>query len=126
MAVITTIGLQAMPLIRYRTGDFTRLLPPCPCGGISRRIDRVSRREGDISMEALDSALFRIPGLVDYRVTQTSGLHLDARITGSVTEAAFVAAVQEIYPSCPVSVQLEHCRREHRPLYPGKRYLLAK
>jgi phenylacetate-coenzyme A ligase PaaK-like adenylate-forming protein len=124
--VITTIGLQAMPLIRYRTGDFTRLLPPCPCGGISRRIDRVSRREGDISMEALDSALFRIPGLVDYRVTQTSGLHLDARITGSVTEAAFVAAVQEIYPSCPVSVQLEHCRREHRPLYPGKRYLLTK
>ena len=123
--VITTIGLQAMPLIRYRTGDFTRLLPPCPCGGISRRIDRVSRREGDISMEALDSALFRIPGLVDYRVTQTSGLHLDARITGSVTEAAFVAAVQEIYPSCPVSVQLEHCRREHRPLYPGKRYLLT-
>ena len=124
--VITTIGLQAMPLIRYRTGDFTRLLPPCPCGGISRRIDRVSRREGAISMEALDSALFRIPGLVDYRVTQTSGLHLDARIMGSVTEAAFVAAVQEIYPSCPVSVQLEHCRREHRPLYPGKRYLLTK
>ena len=28
--VITTIGLEAMPLIRYRTGDYTRFLPPAP------------------------------------------------------------------------------------------------
>ena len=35
--VITTIGLEAMPLIRYRTGYYTRILPPCPCGGVTRR-----------------------------------------------------------------------------------------
>ena len=54
--VITTIGADAMPLIRYRTGDFTRILPPCPCGGVTKRLDRVSRREGEVSIEELDSA----------------------------------------------------------------------
>ncbi|MBR5218101.1 MAG: hypothetical protein IKV89_00075, partial [Clostridia bacterium] len=44
--VITTIGLEAMPLVRYRTGDFTRILPPCPCGGVTKRLDTVSRRDG--------------------------------------------------------------------------------
>ena len=29
--VITTVGMEALPLIRYRTGDFTRILP-APCG----------------------------------------------------------------------------------------------
>ncbi len=31
--VLTTIGADAMSLIRYRTGDYTRILPKCPCGG---------------------------------------------------------------------------------------------
>ena len=32
--VITTIDMEAMPLIRYRTGDRARFLPEkCPCGG---------------------------------------------------------------------------------------------
>ena len=53
--VITTIGADAMPLICYRTGDYTRILPQCPCGGVTRRIDIVSRREGNISIEELDS-----------------------------------------------------------------------
>ena len=42
--VLTTIGADAMPLIRYRTGDYTRILPPCPCGGVTKRLDIVSRR----------------------------------------------------------------------------------
>ena len=66
--VLTTIGADAMPLIRYRTGDFTRILPPCKCGGVTKRLDTVSRREGELSMEELDSRLFRIPELVDYRL----------------------------------------------------------
>ena len=46
--VLTTIGADAMPLIRYRTGDHTRILPPCPCGGVTKRLDIVSRRERGI------------------------------------------------------------------------------
>ena len=54
-------GLRAMPLLRYRTGDYTRFLPPCPCGGVTRRIDRVSRRGEGPSMEKLDEACSASP-----------------------------------------------------------------
>jgi len=43
--VFTTLTRQAMPLIRYRTGDYSRWLPgPCPCGSILRRLDKVGNR----------------------------------------------------------------------------------
>ena len=33
--VITTLQAEAMPLIRYRTGDYTRFYAePCPCGSV--------------------------------------------------------------------------------------------
>jgi phenylacetate-CoA ligase len=47
--VITTLTKEAMPLIRYRTGDITRLNPePCVCGRTSVRMDRVSGRSDDM------------------------------------------------------------------------------
>jgi phenylacetate-CoA ligase len=47
--VITTLTKEAMPLIRYRTGDITRLNPePCICGRSSIRMDRVSGRSDDM------------------------------------------------------------------------------
>ena len=70
--VITTIDMEALPLIRYRTGDYTRFLPQCPCGGVTRRIDAVHRLGGD-GMEALDSALFALPGLIDYSARREGG-----------------------------------------------------
>jgi len=43
--VFTTLTRRAMPLIRYRTGDFSRLLPgPCACGSVLKRLDRVGDR----------------------------------------------------------------------------------
>lgn len=47
--VITTLTKEAMPLIRYRTGDITRLNPePCVCGRTSVRMERVSGRSDDM------------------------------------------------------------------------------
>jgi phenylacetate-CoA ligase len=47
--VLTTLKREAMPLIRYRTGDLTRLLPGrCPCGRSHRRIDRIKGRSDDM------------------------------------------------------------------------------
>ena len=41
--VITTLTREAMPLLRYRTGDISRLLPDaCPCGSLLPRLDAVS------------------------------------------------------------------------------------
>lgn len=43
--LLTTLGERAMPLVRYKTGDAGRLLPPpCPCGSPLRRLDRVRGR----------------------------------------------------------------------------------
>ena len=120
--VITTIGLEAMPLIRYRTGDYTRILPPCPCGGVTKRIDTVSRREGEISMEALDSVLFRIPELVDCRATFDGKLHLHCLCRNRIPER-IADTVREVYPLLEVEVTTELAAGSHRPLYPGKRYV---
>lgn len=47
--VITTLTKEAMPLLRYRTGDLTRILPgTCPCGRTLRRIERVRGRADDM------------------------------------------------------------------------------
>ena len=125
--VLTTIGLEAMPLIRYRTGDFTRILPPCTCGGVTKRLDMVSRREGEISMEVLDSILFRIPTLADYRVSFDGSLSIEAFITQSGTiEQDIRTAVAQLYPHLEVRISTQLCRRDHRPAYLGKRHIIPK
>lgn len=124
--VITTIGAEAMPLIRYRTGDFTRLLPPCPCGGVTRRIDTVSRREGELSMEALDSALFRLPRLIDYRASWDGQLTIEARTAGACAEEALAEAAKALDPGLPVSVRITESQPTDRPMYPGKRHILIR
>jgi phenylacetate-CoA ligase len=48
--VTTDLSRQAMPVIRYRTGDVTEGLnvDPCPCGRTSPRLKPVVGRVGDI------------------------------------------------------------------------------
>ena len=47
--VLTTINREAMPLLRYRTRDLTRILPgSCPCGRQHLRLDRMKGRSDDM------------------------------------------------------------------------------
>ena len=47
--VLTTLTKRALPMIRYRTGDVTALIPgPCRCGRTSSRIARVKGRSDDM------------------------------------------------------------------------------
>ena len=47
--VLTTINREAMPLLRYRTRDLTRILPgECPCGRHHKRLDRMQGRSDDM------------------------------------------------------------------------------
>ncbi len=47
--VLTTINREAMPLLRYRTRDLTRILPgECPCGRHHLRLDRMKGRSDDM------------------------------------------------------------------------------
>jgi phenylacetate-CoA ligase len=47
--VLTGLCREAMPLLRYRTRDLTRLLAePCACGRVHRRIERILGRSDDM------------------------------------------------------------------------------
>jgi phenylacetate-CoA ligase len=47
--VLTTLVREAMPLLRYRTRDITRIIDePCACGRTHRRIDRITGRADDM------------------------------------------------------------------------------
>ncbi|WP_051261194.1 DVU_1553 family AMP-dependent CoA ligase [Desulfovibrio inopinatus] len=72
--VVTTLNRQGMPLIRYRTGDFARLLPgTCSCGSTVQRLERV-RSRGDanadatrgVELGAIDAALLTHPDIVTF------------------------------------------------------------
>jgi phenylacetate-CoA ligase len=47
--VFTAFTKEALPLLRYRTRDLTRLISePCPCGRTLRRMERVTGRSDDM------------------------------------------------------------------------------
>lgn len=47
--VVTTILKEGFPLVRYRTGDITRLIPePCPCGRTFLRMAPICGRTDDL------------------------------------------------------------------------------
>jgi len=77
--VMTTLDREAMPLIRYRTRDITRILPgDCPCGRTHRRLDRITGRSDDMFIIKgcnvypiqVEGVLLRIPQVgSDYLIT---------------------------------------------------------
>jgi phenylacetate-coenzyme A ligase PaaK-like adenylate-forming protein len=79
--VFTTLTRRGMPLIRYRTGDLSRIFAgPCACGSVLRRLDRIKSRgaalallphdpEGSLTMAMLDEGLFKVPGLIDFEAS---------------------------------------------------------
>lgn len=47
--VITCLGKEALPLIRYRTGDLSKLMyEPCKCGRTTVRMENLSGRADDM------------------------------------------------------------------------------
>jgi phenylacetate-coenzyme A ligase PaaK-like adenylate-forming protein len=76
--VITTLGREAMPLIRYRTGDMAYIdRTVCSCGGLTARLCNMRGRLNGCALsdgvhlfsQDLDDWLYLLPGLLDYRVT---------------------------------------------------------
>ena len=70
--VLTTLRKQAMPLIRYRTRDLSRLYAePCTCGRPHPRIARLSGRTDDM-LKVRGVALY--PSMVDGVLSEVEGL----------------------------------------------------
>ncbi|MEY6432931.1 phenylacetate--CoA ligase [Thioalkalicoccus limnaeus] len=85
--VLTTLSKRAMPIIRYRTRDITRLITePCPCGRTLRRIRRIGRRSDDMFIirgvnvypSQVEAALLKVEGtLPHYQIILTREQGLD-------------------------------------------------
>ena len=125
--VITTIGMEALPLIRYRTGDYTRILPGvCPCGSQTVRLDRLDRRPQGTEITALDNALLSLEGLVDFRA-ECSGkcLKIDALCKGPVKKAELLRRAEQLFPAYEIGVVLREAEESDRCLYRGKRCIMG-
>lgn len=79
--VITTLSNEAMPLIRYRTGNISRMIDtPCKCGSLLHRLGNIEGRISDtisiangksISIHQLDEILFNIPSVRGFDASLT-------------------------------------------------------
>ncbi len=110
--VVTTLRREAMPFIRYRTGDLGRLeADPCPCGSALRCLGRVRERLGDavdlgpagrLTMADLDEAVYPLPWVIGFSAEVSDGLRLRLDVTASAATPAdaarLVAARAEALP----------------------------
>jgi len=116
--VVTTLTRRGMPLIRYRTGDLSRLITePCVCGSVLHRLEQIERRTcsevtlspgNALSMAALDEALFSREDITDFRVTlhraTPNQLHIE------------LAHIPLAAPEIETLLSLTHCTLAEMPV----------
>jgi phenylacetate-CoA ligase len=109
---ITTIGVEAMPLVRFRTGDICiRTSKPCKCGRNSPRLSSVIGRKGQmikfkgttIYPPILFDILDNIPEVENYIVevfTNTLGTdQIQIRVGSNNHSDTFVKQIKDIFRS---------------------------
>jgi phenylacetate-CoA ligase len=149
--VFTTLTRLGMPLVRYRTGDISRLLTGiCGCGSFIKRLERISRRissgidlkPGMLYPNDLDEALFKLDGLLDFSTTIESKLaknilsidfylleggimDYEERIIGSLRENP---TIKNHIDNESLELRLSDSFAMHRPqaIGPFKRFILNK
>ncbi|WP_333805322.1 DVU_1553 family AMP-dependent CoA ligase [Sulfurospirillum sp.] len=106
--VFTTLHRQAMPLIRYRTGDMARFsTQPCACGTFLRTMEKVLGRidnkieinQHEIHLRDMDEILLKFGAILDYKLTmsENNALHIQLILTHkSECEALKKVIVQQI------------------------------
>ena len=121
--VITTVGMEALPLIRYRTGDFTSILPgACPCGSETIRLGPLFRRKGKVDFPALEDAVFAHPEVVDYRAEcQDDRLTLTIRSRADWDPMTLESDASTLLPGARLQISNRPLRETDGFLYAGKR-----
>lgn len=97
--VLTTLTREAFPMIRYRTGDITRIdYAPCECGRTLARMQRISRRSDDMLIikgvnvfpAQIEDALYSVAqGETPYQIVvdrkgETDLLEVVVEVTGKI------------------------------------------
>lgn len=132
--VITTLSSEAMPLIRYRTGNLSRLIhTPCGCGGLLSRLGGIEGRIPDnilidnevLSIHQLDEIVFADPKIRGFdALLKSEGRRTILQLT---VDADGYLDVASVTAKLPKSVSLEvmydkadpFSRRAKRRIYVG-------
>ncbi len=114
--VFTTLTREAMPLVRYRTGDMALFkVDPCPCGTVLKTMDgfrgrlkgRPLTQKGQcLSIVDLDEAIFGIEGVMNYRAelsrhANTDVLTLQVALQASVIPDALSGRIRKAVSVLP-------------------------
>ena len=92
---ITTFSHEAMPLLRYRTGDIAKMGEgPCVCGAVSPRIENVKGRRSNsflcksrrIFIRDIEETVFSFDGIIDFECSlHDDVLQIDLRTLPGVS-----------------------------------------
>ena len=141
--VLTSLTKEAMPVLRYRTRDRTRLIEePCACGRSSRRIERIWGRaddqlrigDGQVFLSQIEQVLLETEGVQpNYQVVATSDLAaqespwvLKAQLVEEVlrsrarTEAVEAKVTEELQQRFGLKMRVTGVRASHLPCSEGK------
>ena len=104
--MLTTLSKFAMPMIRYRTRDITKIIPEvCPCGRTLRRIGRISSRSDDMFIirgvnvfpSQIESALLQVIDSPNYNIILYTENRVDnIEIDVEVSAGSFSDQVREM------------------------------
>lgn len=104
--VATTLGVEAMPVLRYRTGDCAALYrEPCACGRTSPRIGPIVGRKNQklkvkgtsVFPSALAAVLEEMPGIDAFVIVARSAGNLTDSVEVLVHGAATPASLREAF-----------------------------
>ncbi|MGE4484740.1 MAG: DVU_1553 family AMP-dependent CoA ligase [Oscillospiraceae bacterium] len=117
--VFTTLRRRGMPLIRYRTGDISKMLTkPCKCGGLLRRLSAVRGRISSViklfggiqlSIHELDEVMFAMQDVLDYTATVKNDalgqiLVLEVKFRDQPAPERAMLAIEARFPGLRASV----------------------
>lgn len=104
--ILTSINREAMPLLRYRTRDLTRIIPgKCACGREHKRLDRMKGRSDDmIILRGVNIFPIQIEKILmhfdelssDYLITLTEASQDEMTVEVELNDAKFTDDYQHL------------------------------
>lgn len=119
--VLSTLAKNAMPMLRYRTRDISRIIcEPCACGRTIRRICKISRRSDDMFIirgvnvfpSQIETAIMKVESsLPVYQIILTrdhslDNVEVDIELTSDVFSDDTMSALEDIRHR--ISQSIEH------------------
>ena len=125
--IITTLGRQAMPLVRYRTGDISRFLKePCACGSKLYRLDNIRGRRnsrlpvpGNYYVPDVSELAFRLPQVIDFDLEADENKELTLVLRTLPGDVLSAADVREELKDEPLLREIPNIRIETSDRFPS-------